>query len=244
MKKVKMAFLCAAAVPLAVGGALVLAPAPAAAIPVFDATNYAQNLVQAARALEQINHQIASLQNEAAMLRAMGRNLERVDFPELGRVSAAMRRIDALMSEARDVDGRIERLDERVRALFPGAAQRVIGRDARVAAARARLDAASAAYRRAMAVQAQVAENVREDSALLADLSERSQSAAGALAVGQAANQLMALSIKQQMQLQSLMAAEVGSASLDRARRMQAEAEGRAATRRFIGDRPAYRPRR
>ncbi|MDB5723021.1 MAG: conjugal transfer protein TrbJ, partial [Alphaproteobacteria bacterium] len=48
---------------------------PAAAIPVFDVTNYAQNLLQAARALEQIEHQVQSLQNEATMLRNMERNL-------------------------------------------------------------------------------------------------------------------------------------------------------------------------
>lgn len=242
MKRLKRLFAALAASAMAVGGGVVLAPAPALAIPVFDATNYAQNLVQAARALEQINHQIASLQNEAAMLRAMGRNLERVDFPELGRVTAAMRRIDSLMGEARGIDFRIDRLDERVRGLFPGTVQRVLGSDRRVAEARARLEAASEAYRRAMGVQAQVAENLRADSATLAALSARSQGAAGSLAVGQAANQLMALSIQQQMQLQSLMASEFRSAALDRARRMQAEEEGRQATRRFLGTRPAYRP--
>ncbi|PTX38404.1 P-type conjugative transfer protein TrbJ [Gemmobacter caeni] len=35
---------------------------------VYDPTNYAQNLLTAARTLEQINHQITSLQNEAQML--------------------------------------------------------------------------------------------------------------------------------------------------------------------------------
>ena len=49
----------AAAVPLG----LAAPAAPVAAIPVFDASNYAQNLLQAARALEQINRQIESLQN-------------------------------------------------------------------------------------------------------------------------------------------------------------------------------------
>jgi len=242
MKRLKRLFAPLAASAVAVGGFVVLAPAPALAIPVFDATNYAQNLLQAARALEQINHQIASLQNEAAMLRAMGRNLERVDFPELGRVTAAMRRIDSLMGEARGIDFRIDRLDERVRALFPGAMQHGLAGDGRVAAARARLAAESEAYRRAMGVQAQVAENVREDSATLADLSARSQGAAGSLAVGQAANQLLALSIKQQFQLQSLMAAEFRGAALERAARTQASEDGRAATRRCIGQGRAYNP--
>jgi P-type conjugative transfer protein TrbJ len=232
-----MAIALAAAAP-----ALVLPVGPAAAIPVFDATNYAQNLLQAARALEQINHQIQSLQNEAAMIQNMARNLERIDFPQLERLNSALGRIDGLMGQAQGIDFRIDRLDERVRSLFPGAVERVLGRDQRVAQARARLDSASAGYRRAMGVQAQVVENVREDAGLLEELIGRSQGAVGGLQAQQAANQLLALSIKQQMQLQSLMAAEFREASIERARRAQSEAEGRAATRRFLGTRRAYTP--
>ena len=39
--------------------------------------------LETARALEQINNQIQSLQNEAAMLRNMAKNLSKVDFAEL-----------------------------------------------------------------------------------------------------------------------------------------------------------------
>lgn len=244
MKRIRMAIAFAAATALSVGGTFVLPTSPAAAIPVFDSTNYAQNLLQAARALEQINHQIASLQNEAAMLRNMGRDLERIDFPQLERVTSAMQRIDGLMGQAQGIDFSIDRLDERVRTMFPGAVQRMLGADQRVAQARARLDAASAGYRHAIGVQAQVVENVREDAGTLAELVAASQGAVGSLQVGQAANQLLALSIKQQMQLQSLMAAEFRGAALDRARRTQSEEEGRAATRRFLGTGRAYTPGR
>ena len=86
-----------------------------------------------------------------------------------------------------------------------------------------------------MSVQAQVAENVREDAGVLSELAASSQSAVGALAVGQAANQLLALSVKQQLQLQNLMASEFREAAIERARKAQAEEDGRAATRRFLG---------
>ncbi len=240
MKKMWMAIALAAAAPVA----LALPASPAAAIPVFDATNYAQNLLQAARALEQINHQIASLQNEAAMLQNMARNLERLDFPQLQQVNSAMQRIDQLMGQAQGIDFRMDGLDQRLRSLFPGAVDRALRRDQRVLEARARLDAATAGYRQAMGVQAQVVENVREDAALLAELVGRSQNAVGGLQAQQAANQLLALSIKQQLQLQNLMAAEFRDASVERARRAQAEADGRAATRRFLGTGRAYTPGR
>jgi P-type conjugative transfer protein TrbJ len=241
VKKIRIA-LAAALGTVVTAGTMVLPASPAAAIPVFDATNYSQNILQAARALEQINHQIASLQNEAAMLQNMGRNLERLDFPQLERVTSAMQRIDQLMGQAQGIDFRIDRLDERVRTLFPGAVQRALRTDQRIAQARARLDAVSAGYRHAMGVQAQVVENVREDAGTLAELVARSQGAVGSLQVSQAANQLLALSIKQQMQLQSLMASEFRSAAIERAQRAQSEEEGRAATRRFLGTRRAYTP--
>jgi P-type conjugative transfer protein TrbJ len=241
MKTISMAAMLAGSA--AAIGALAVPATPAIAIPVFDSANYAQNLVQAARALEQINHQLESLQNEAAMLRSMARNLERVDFPELEQVSSAMNRIDRLMGEVRAIDFDVHSLDQRVRSMFPGAAGGMLTRDKRVAAARERLDAATAGYRQAMAVQAQVAGNVREDAVLLAELAQRSQGSSGSLQVEQAANQLAALSIKQQLQLQQLMAAGLRGAAIEQARRTQAEEEGRAATRRFLGTGPAYTPR-
>lgn len=236
MKKMWMFLALAAGAPLAI----TLPARPAAAMPVFDASNYAQNLVQAARALEQINHQIASLQNEAAMLRNMARNLERIDFPQLRQVERAMQRIDSLMGQAQGIGFRVDGLDERLRTMFPGAAGRVLTSDRRVLEARARLEAATDGYRHAMRVQAQVADNVREDAGLLAELVGRSQGALGSLQAQQAASQLIALGIKQQLQLQSLMAAEFREASIERARRSQSEADGRATTRRFLGARRPY----
>ena len=42
---------------------------------VFDPTNYSQNVLTAARALEQVNNQIQSLENEAKMLTNQAKNL-------------------------------------------------------------------------------------------------------------------------------------------------------------------------
>src|SRR3546814_19777565 len=50
---------------------------------VFDPSNYAQNILTAARTLQSVNQQIQQLQNEAQMLVNMGKNLSRIDFPQL-----------------------------------------------------------------------------------------------------------------------------------------------------------------
>lgn len=225
----------AAIAALGVGTTMLLPAAPAAAqMPVFDTTNYTQNLLQAARALQQINNQVKSLQNEASMLQNMATNLKTIDFPQLKAITSAMSQIDRLMSEAQGIRFKIAGLDQQIKRLFPGALDKALTSDERVAQARAQLDAVTDAYKQTMTLQAQVAENVEADAGTLVELSATSQGAAGALAVGQAANQLLALGVKQQLQLQNLMASQYREAALDRARRVQAEEDGRAMTRRFL----------
>jgi P-type conjugative transfer protein TrbJ len=240
MKRIHAA-LCAATMSVTVIGVCVVLPLQpaAAALPVFDVTNYAQNLLQAARALDQINNQVKSLQNEASMLQNMAKNLQTIDFPQLQRITSAMQRIDQLMGQAQAIEYKVQGLDQQIRTLFPGALQKALTSDQGIAQARAQLDAATAAYKQAMGVQAQVAENVQEDAGVLNELAANSQRAVGALQVGQAANQLLALSVKQQLQLQNLMASEFRESAIERARRAQAEEDGRAMTRRFLDGRPA-----
>lgn len=227
------ALALALTIPLSFAGPV--APASASGMPVFDATNYAENLLQASRALDQINNQVTSLRNEASMLENMARNLRKLDFPQLQKITSAMKRIDELMGQAQAIDFRVDGLDQKIRALFPGELERALTGDQQVLEARARLDAAMAAYRHSMGVQAQVADNVREDAGLLAELSASGEGAEGALQAQQAANQLLALSVKQLLQLQNLMASEFRDGAIERARKVQAEEDGRSATRRFLG---------
>lgn len=232
--------LCAGLAPVA--ATIVFPPAATASIPVFDAANYAQNIVQAARALEQINHQLQSLQNQAAMLTNMDRNLQSTAFPEIGQIRQALDEIDALMSEAKGIDFSAGQLEQRFDATFPGGLERALGTDARAAEAKARLESARQVLRHTLRVQSAIVANIRDDSRLLSDLSRRSDGAAGSLQAQQVANQLLALGTKQQLQIQELLAAQYRSQAFEQARRVQAEAEARASTRRFLGTGTAYNP--
>lgn len=222
---------------------LVVPVTPAAAIPVFDASNYAQNLLIAARTLNQINNQIRSLQNEASMLANMSKNLSRTDFPQLQQLTQKLQAMDRLMGQAQGIDFQVDQLGAKLRSLYPDALGQALRTDARVAGAKSRLDAAMDGFRTTMAVQSQVVENVRDDAATLAELVAKSQGAEGGLQAQQATNQLLALTAKQQFQLQTMMAAQFRSDALEQARRVQSEQEGRAATRRFLGSGKAYTPR-
>src|SRR3546814_20107263 len=86
-----------------------------------------------------------------------------------------------------------------------------------------------------MRVQAQVVENVQADSGLLAELVSQSQSASGSLQVSQATNQLIALSTKQQLQIQQMMAAQYSADAIEQARQQQAMEAERERQKRFIG---------
>jgi hypothetical protein len=58
-----------------------LAASPAASqMVVYDPSNYAQNVLQAARALQQINNQATSLQNQTRMLLNQARNLTNLPY--------------------------------------------------------------------------------------------------------------------------------------------------------------------
>jgi P-type conjugative transfer protein TrbJ len=211
--------------------ALIVPSAPAhAQFTVFDPSNYSQNLLTAARTLQQINNQIQSLQNEAQMLTNQAKNLTRIDFPQLQQLTQNLQAIDRLMAQAQGIDFRIDGLDQQFSRLFPTDFNQALTTNQRVIDAKARLDAAMAGYRQTMGVQSQVVANVQ------------SQGAQGSLQAQQATNQLLALTAKQQFQIQNLMAAQYRAEATEAARRAQAEAEGRAATTKFLGTGSAYTP--
>ncbi len=223
--------------------AAILPVAPAHAIPVFDVSNYAQNVLTAARTLQQINNQIQSLQNQATMLTNMAKQLQRLDFSSLSQITRSMQRIGTLMNQADGIAFDLASTDDALRRQFPAAFDRALSNDEMIAQARARLQASMQSYRQTMRVQAQVVENVQADSDLLAELVSQSQSATGSLQVGQATNQLIALSTRQQLQIQQMMAAQFRADAIERARQQQALEAARERTSRFIGSATAYTPR-
>jgi type IV secretion system protein TrbJ len=242
MKKHILPILAGFAASTAIAATALVPVTPAMAIPVFDATNYSQNLLQAARALQQINQQITQLQNEATLIQQGTKNLERIDFAELDELTRNMQQIDRLMGQAQGIDFNVDELDAQFKRLYPGSAERLLKSDARLAEAKARLDSAMAAFRQTMGVQSQVAQNVASDARILQAIIAKSQGAAGGLQAQQATNQLLALTAKQQFQLQNLMAAQFRSESMEAARRAQAESEAQAATKKFLGNGKAYTP--
>lgn len=209
---------------------------------VFDPSNYTQNVLTAARALQEINNQIQSLQNEAVMLENMARNLQRLDYSSLAQMTSALDRIGGLMSQAQGISFDLARTEAQWQAQYPASYGPAISASGLAQQAQVRWRDAMAAFQNTMQVQSGIVGNVQADQALLSDLVSQSQGAEGALQASQATNQLIALTAKQQMQIETLMAAQYRAQAQDQARKAQSEEASRAATVRFLGSGTAYTP--
>jgi len=247
MRIVFRKYLAASALGLGAVGSLIMGVSvpstPAhAQLTVFDPGNYSQNILTAARTLQQVNNQIQSLQNQATMLINQAKNLSRINFPELQALTSTLQQIDRLMGQAQAIRFQVSGLDQQFSQLFPSDFGQALRTNQQVIGARSRLDASMDAYKHTMTVQAQVVENVSADAQTLSDIVSRSQGAEGSLQAQQATNQLLALTAKQQFQIQTLMAAQYRADATEAARRVQAEQEARTATQKFLGSGHAYTP--
>lgn len=237
MKIIRTAFLSA----LLITSSIVL-PAEAQWT-VFDPQNYAQNLLSAARALEQINNQIQSLQNQAVMLQNMASDLNPLkDVSELSGMVNSLSQITSLMNQAQGISFNVNATMAAWTKAYPNSYAAGTGSATLAADAQQRWQNSMSAFQDTLKVQAQVVQNVHADTATLTKLTTDSQNATGNLAVSQATNQLIALSTKQQLQIQNLMAAQYRATALDQARNAEAEQDGQTQFQTFLGGNTAYAP--
>lgn len=200
---------------------------------VIDPSNLAQNVLTATRSLQQINNQIRQLQNEAAMLRHQADNLTRLDVDVSQDLRQIMAEIAALSRQANAISYQVEETERLFKTHYPRE-YADWSRTDMVEAAAWQWDMSRAAYQDTLVMQSRIVEAVERDADVLEQLMEASGSATGNLSVAQAGNQLTALSIKQDMQIQQLMAAQYRADALERARRLQIERESQARQQRFM----------
>jgi P-type conjugative transfer protein TrbJ len=216
------------------------APQSRAQLTVFDPANFQQNLLSAARALEQINNQVRLLQNQALMIARMDQNLVRLGptmSPDLQRTLAALqgqlRAGEGIVLGLQATQGGYEQL-------FPKQASAALTHDGALRNAKVRWDEAYATFQRAALMQGEVADGIGTDTGLLADAVGRSRNAVGALEAVQAGNELTALNVKQALALQGLLAAQYRAETTAKARDLVAEEEARQRFKTFLGNGKAY----
>ena len=79
---------------------------------VFDPNNYAQNVLTAARELQQVNNQITSLQNQAQMLINQARNLASLPYSSLQQLERSIQRTQQLFAQAQRIAYDIKQIDQ------------------------------------------------------------------------------------------------------------------------------------
>ncbi|MDR6530242.1 P-type conjugative transfer protein TrbJ [Caulobacter rhizosphaerae] len=223
---------------------LAIATAPTgsrAQFTVFDPTNYAQNLLTASRSLEQINHQITALQNQAQSLVNEARNLQALPFSALQTLQSQLAQTRALVEQAKGVAMRVADIDAAFGGAYRPAALSASGQDL-LADAKTRWTNSVAAFQDALKVQAGVVGNLDASRTSLDQLVTSSQSASGALQAAQAGNQLLALQSQQLSDLLALLAAQGRAQTLEAAQRAAAQDQAREQLRRFLTPGAGYQP--
>ncbi|AYV48256.1 P-type conjugative transfer protein TrbJ [Caulobacter flavus] len=212
---------------------LPLPPAATAQVTVFDPSNYAQNVLTAARTLQSINNQIQALQNQAQGLINDARNLTGLPFSSLSALQGQLQRTRALIGQAQRLAYDVSAIEAAFKDQFGAAALTATDRDL-VGLAQSRWSTSVAAFQDALKVQAGVVGNLDGARDQMTQLVQASQSADGALQAAQAGNQLMALQSQQLADLLALMAAQGRAQNLDAAARAAAQDQAREQMRRFL----------
>ena len=194
---------------------------------VIDPTNLVQNVLTATRTLQQVQLQIQTLRNQAEHLVSQG-------FDVSGELGRTLNEITRLTNEARALTYRIDQIERAFESHFPDAyADWSLTEQAQIADAQQ--DAAREAYRDSVMMQAQIVETVHADARNLDSLINASQSSSGELSAMQAGNQITALSAKQIMQMQEMMASQYRAQAIERSRAIYQEQAGAARHESFMG---------
>ncbi|AEQ53571.1 P-type conjugative transfer protein TrbJ [Pelagibacterium halotolerans] len=208
---------------------------------VFDPSNYAENVLTAARTLEQINNQIKQLQNEAQMLINQARNLASLPHSSLAQLQTTIAHTQHLLNEAQNIAYQVSEIETAFNEQYGEAAANGDFADM-IANAEARWRTSVAGYEDALKIQAGVVGNIERARTELSNLVAQSQGATGALQATQAGNQLLALQSQQMTDLTAAIAAQNRAQALDAARRASAEAQARENLNRFLDYGSDYAP--
>ena len=237
----RAALLAATALSFPIAFSPVLTPRAAAAWIVYDPTNHVQNVLQAARALEQINNQITSLQNEAQMLMNQARNLASLPYSSLQRLQESIQRTQQLLSQAQNIAFDVQQIDQAFQTTYGNASLSASDQQL-IADARTRWQNTVGGLQDAMRVQATVVGNLETNRAEMSALVGQSQGATGALQAAQAGNQILALQAQQLADLTAVVAADGRAHALAEAERAAAAEQGREQRRRFLTPGAGYQP--
>lgn len=185
---------------------------------VFDPDNYAQNVLTAARELQQINNQIQQIENQTQSLINQAKNLASLPYSLASTITSQIQRTEQLIGQAQRIAYSVSSIDQAFTSNY-GAVNLNQSQQQMIANAQQRWQTSVAGLQDAMRMQATVVGNITTARANVTTLGASSQSASGALQATQVSNQLL---IQISQQLSDLIALEAADG---RARAMVAAAK-------------------
>lgn len=236
MKRPLAALLFTSAPLLALPLPAVLAPPASAQVTVYDPANHAQNILQAVRALQELEGQLQQLAHEIEMLENMARNLETLPVSVAESIiGQRVIRIEEVLRRARGIGYSVDGIERDYQAAYPETYGPATSRQVLVDDARARWRQSLSAFQDTLAVSAAALEDNATDAAAVGQLLALSQDAAGSLQAAQAGNELAAMTHQQLMQLEAMLAAQHRAQALEEARKLAEAERGRARLASFLG---------
>jgi P-type conjugative transfer protein TrbJ len=209
---------------------------------VFDPTNFGQNVLTAARELQQVNNEIQMLENQATSLINQARNLASLPYSSLATLEQSIAQTQQLLTQAQRIAYSVATIDRAFTQTYPQAYSSSMTSQQLLADAQTRWQNALAGFQDTMRVQAGVVTNLNNTRTQISALVSSSQSATGALQAAQSGNQLVALQTTQLADLTALMASIARAQSLDAARTLEMQAQAQAQTNNFLNYGAGYQP--
>ena len=145
---------------------------------VFDPTNFSQNVLTAARELQQVNNEILSLENQATMLINQARNLASLPYSALTQLEQSITQTEQLLAQAQRIAYSVTSIDQAFTQAYPQAYSSSTSPLQLLAGAQTRWQNSLAAFQDAMRVQAGAVQNLDSTRTQIDALISSSQSAA------------------------------------------------------------------
>lgn len=201
---------------------------------VFDPTNFSQNVLTAARELQQVNNEIQSLANQATSLVNQARNLASLPYSSLLALDQSIAATQQLLVQAQNITYSVSAIDQIFSQTYPMAYGNGTSASQLQGDALSRWQNARAGFQDAMHVQAGVVANLDSTRTQIDALVNASQAATGALQAAQSGNQLAALQTKQLTDLTAVLASIARAQSLDAARNLESAEQAHVQSNTFL----------
>src|SRR5579883_3239742 len=209
--------------------ALAFAAGPAAGQQVvYDPSNYAQNVLQAARALQQINNQVQQLENQTQSLINQAKHLVSLPYSLVSTITSQIQRTEQLIDKALTTNY--------------GAINLNVSQQQMVAGAQQRWQTSVAGLQDAMRMQATVVGNIPTSRTTVTTLGASSQSASGMLQAIQVSDQLLVQISQQLADLIALLAAHSRAETLIAAANATDQNQGTGELSTFLTRGSGYQP--